>query len=138
LTLALVPLPLIDEIVAKGQFERLCEVNATTSVNRESARGKAVYLADVPDVEIKDAWVRIILQPRRFVDVNTGETVVSYSTLVAEGGRLVQILGISEGNTPLTFKSWCKPKDQRNVDELFRDLQITVLRRSSKNDGATK
>jgi hypothetical protein len=138
LFLTLLPLPLLDEIVGKAQFERLCKENATVQVNRATARGRTVYLANLPDVPIRGTWVRVVLQPRRFVDAMTGETVVSYNGLVAAGGRLVQVLGISEGGVPLTFKGWCKPGDQHTLGNLFKELDITLVRRSSRHDEVTK
>jgi hypothetical protein len=134
----LLPLPLIDEIVGGGQFEQLCKENATIQVDRAAAIGKTVYLAKTPDVEIKGTWVRIVLQPRRFVDATTGETVVSFNDFIAVGGRFIQTLGISEGGVPLTFKGWCQPGDQYTLERLFRELQITLVHRPEKSNGATK
>ena len=93
----LCPLPLIDEIVGEKQFENLCRENATIQVDRSKAAGRTVYLADLPDIEIKGTWVRIVLKPWRYVDVNTGEAVMSYNILQAEGGIFIRTLGISEG-----------------------------------------
>ena len=127
LFLALLPLPLIDEIVGKRQFEKLCSEHATIQIDRAKAVGKTVYLAVQPDVEIKGTWVRVVLKPWRYVDATTGETVVSYDTLRAVGGRLIRALGISEGGIPLTFKSTCVPTNRPASLQSFRELGIDYV-----------
>lgn len=138
LFLGLIPLPLIDEIVGQSQFEKLCSENSTIQVDRAKAAGKTVYLADLPDVEVKGTWVRIVLKPWRYVDTTTGEIVVSYNTLQAVGGRFVHVLGISESGVPLTFRGYCKPGDQYSLGNLFKELGMISIRRPDKNDGDLK
>lgn len=134
----LLPLPLIDEIVGGRQFERLCKENSTIQVDRATAVGKTVYLAQTPDLEIKGTWVRVVIQPRRFVDATTGETVISFNDLIAVGGRFIRTLGISEGSMPLTFKGWCQPGDQYALEKLVKELNITLIRRPEKDNGDSK
>jgi len=131
LFIALLPLPLIDEIVGGRQFEQLCKENSTIQVDRVAAIGKTVYLANLPDIQIKDTWVPIRLQQWRFLDATTGEPVVSYNILHATGGRFIRMLGISEGNVPLTFESFCEPGGVVDPLELFRKLGITQIQRSA-------
>lgn len=128
---ALLPLPLIDEIVGGRQFERLCKDNSTIQVDRSTAVGTTVYFVPQTDVEIKGTWVRVVLQPRQFVDATTGTLVFSYSTLLAEGGRFIRMLGISEGGMPLTFNGSCRPKE--SPKDLLKSLDITALDRPQQN-----
>lgn len=130
---ALLPLPLIDEIVGGRQFEQLCKDNSTIQVDRVTAVGKTVYLARTTDVEIKGTWLRFVLKPWRFVDVATGEPVVSYNTVMADGGRFIRALGISEGGVPLTFKGGCEPGGVVDSLKLFNELHITQIQRSKLN-----
>lgn len=134
----LLPLPLVDEIVGGRQFAQLCKENSTIHVDRVTAVGKTVYLAQAPDVEIKGTWVRVVLQPRRFVEATTGETVVSFNDLIAVGGRFIRVLGISEGGMPLTFRGWCHPGDQYALEQLFKELKISVVRRPENKIGEGK
>lgn len=121
-------LPVIDEIVGGRQFEQLCKDNSTIQVNRATAVGKTVYLAQTPDVEIKGTSVRVVLKPWRYVDATTGELVVSYNTLQAVGGRFLKI---SEGHVPLTFNGYCAPGGSRvYADKLFKELRVTQIQRS--------
>jgi hypothetical protein len=129
-TSKLLPLPLADEIGGRRQFERLCAENALVQVNRAAASGKTVYLARTPDIEVPGTWVHIVRKPWRFVDASTGKTIVSYDTLMADGERLIRMLGISEGGVPLTFKGFCEPKDARDVVKLLKELQLTQVQRS--------
>jgi hypothetical protein len=127
----LIPLPLIDELVGGRQFEQLCEENSAIKVDRATAVGRTVYFDEQPPVEINGTWVKVVMQPHRFVDAATGEFVFSYNTLTAVGGRLIRILGISEGGMPLSFYGSCGPKE--STKELVKLLGITALDRPKSN-----
>lgn len=135
---ALMVAPLVDELIGKRQFEQLCKENSTIQVDRAKAVGKTVYLAKTADVEIKDKWVRIVLKPVRFVDVTTGEPVVSYSELMADGGWLVRTLIISEGRVPLTFGSTCMPKNRPGSVQTFQPFGINYIEPPTTQNGETK
>ncbi len=127
----LLPLPLINEIVGKQQFDKLCEENNTIHVNRVTAVGRTVYLAESTDVEIKGKWLRFVLKPWRYVDAKSGETVVSYNRLMADGGLFFRMIRISEGNVPFIFKGLCYPGELVRLNELFQELNITQIQRAS-------
>jgi hypothetical protein len=133
LFLLLLPMPVLDEIIGGRQFEQLCKDNSTIQVDELKATGKAVYLADLPSVQINDKWVPISLQRWQFLDVTTGETVVSYNTLKATGGVFIRALGISEGHVPLTFKSFCEPGGVVDPLKLFKELKVIQVQRSALN-----
>jgi hypothetical protein len=136
LFLALIPLPVIDEIVGKKQFERLCNENSTIQVDRAKAAGETVYLADLPDVEIKGTWVRVVLKPWRYVDSTTKEPVVSYNTLRAAGGWFVHALPVTgEGRVPLIFKGSCVPANRPASAQTFREFGINYIERPAKEKG---
>lgn len=126
LFLALLPLPLIDEIVGARQFEKLCKENSTIKVDRAKAAGRTVYLADTASVEVKGTWVPVWLKSWRYVDVKTGETVVSYNTLQASSG----ILGPASLG-PLTFRGYCAPGGVVDPVKLFKELGVTQIQRSA-------
>ncbi|WP_301100280.1 hypothetical protein [Propionivibrio sp.] len=123
----LFPLPLIDEIIGGRQFEQLCKENSMIQVDRATAVGKTVYLLQIPDVEIKDTWVRVVLKPWRFVDATTGELVLSYNSLMAAGGRFIRTLGISEGGVPLIFHGSCEPRNSPASAQTFKDFEINYI-----------
>jgi hypothetical protein len=134
----LFPLPLVDELIGKRQFEELCKENSTIQVDRASAVGKTVYLSKTSDVEIKDKWVHIVLKPWRFVDVATGEPVVSYNTLMARGGWLIRMSRLSEGSVPLTFKGSCVPDNRPASIQTFKPLGINYIEPPAAPSGETK
>ena len=125
----LLPLPLIDELLGKRQFERLCEENSRVQVDRISAAASSVYLAETTDVEIKGILVRIVMRPTRYIDVSNGDVVLSYNELRAGGGRLIRLLGLIEGGGPLMFKGSCFPSELAEPD-LFKKLRLTQIQRS--------
>lgn len=134
----LLPLPLIDEIVGGRQFERLCKENSMIQVDRATAVGKTVYFVPQPDVEIEGTWVRVVLQPKRFVDATTGEVVVSYNELIAVGGWLIRSLGISEGGMPLTFRGTCVPVNRPGSIQTFKPFGINYIEPPITKNGEIK
>lgn len=132
----LMPFPLIDEIVGKWQFEKLCKQNSTIHVDQNSALGKTVYFLPQPSQEIQGTWVRVVLQPKNFIDSKTNESVVSYSILQADGGMLVRLFSISEGRVPLIFIGSCHPRE--NVKDLLKRLNINALDRPQTIEGVKK
>lgn len=121
----LLPLPLIDEIVGGIQFHSLCSSHTVINFDREKTSGKTIYFEPTPVTHIADLWLPVRLQRWRFVAPETGEVLVSYETLHANGGWLTRTLRISEGNVPLMFKESCAPKE--DLRQLFSALQIKVL-----------
>lgn len=132
---ALLPLPLIDEIVGGRQFEQLCNRNSTIQVDLEKAVGKTVYLAETPDVDVDGTWLRIVMKQYRYVDATTGESILSYVELMARGGWLIRTLAISEGGTPLTFRGTCVPADRPGSVETFSPLGITYIEPPKASEG---
>jgi hypothetical protein len=122
------PMPLMDEIIAKKQFEKLCKENESIHIDKEKAVGRTVYLDLVNNhkVEIKGSLVPIRLQPMRYVDVKTGEVIVSYNTLQVDGGILVRMLSIPS-NGPATFKSSCDPKKAPYSTGTFKELGLYYI-----------
>lgn len=124
------PLPLINEIIGKRQFEQLCRENDKVQVDRAKAFGRTVYLAESTDIELKYKWLRFVIKPWHFVDATTGETVVSYNTLMADGGLFFRAVRTSEGGVPLIFKGSCEPSDAVDLMKLFQELNVTQIQRS--------
>jgi hypothetical protein len=127
LLVVLIPLPLIDEIIGGVQFKRLCEEHSAIRMNPASAAGRTVYLADLPDVEIKGTWVPVVLTPWQFVDATTREPVVSYDTLHAAGGWLIHAFPLYEGEVPLTFSGFCAPANRPASADAFKRLGINYI-----------
>lgn len=123
----LFPLPIIDEIIGKYQFERICQENSMIRIDREKAKGRIVYLDMPPLQKIKWSMVPIQLHLRRYFDVETGDLVASYAMPSAFGGALVRVIGFPEGRGGVIFNGYCGLKE--NPRELFKQLGITVIDR---------
>ena len=135
---AIIPLPLIDEIVGGWQFSQLCKQHDSIYLNRETARGKTVYFAKSQKLAIGGMWVPVVQKPKHFLDVATNEPVLAYERFDATGGVFIRSLGISEGNAPLTFPSSCEPGGLVQYNAIFRDLDIKVVERETTLQGPTK
>jgi hypothetical protein len=124
-------LPIIDEIVGGWQFKRLCEANSEIQVDKAMAVGKTVYLAEAPDVEIKSAWMRVVLKPWMFLDVATDDLIISYNTLKANNSFLGKYM--SQEGVPILFKGWCEPGGIVDPIKLFENLGVIYVERSTLN-----
>lgn len=118
------PLPLLDEIVGKYQFDQLCQDNANVVYVHPNAKGRRVYSAGVKDMLLPNNWVRIWMQEWRYIDASTGETIVRYNALHTNGGWIVRKF-LQEG--PLTFKGFCEPIKTPSGIEGFKALEIDYI-----------
>jgi len=126
---AILLMPVVDELGGRRQFDALCTANASIQVDPATARGRTVYDAHAEFVEVDGTWVDVLALPVRFVDARTGQTVVSFREFRARGGWLAQAVGFPEGRTPLTFEGTCSPAARGKLRTLFKQLQITLIRR---------
>jgi hypothetical protein len=130
----LLPLPLVDELLGRPQFERLCRENTAIHMDRIAVAGKSVFFQPQPRVEVKGTWLRTFIQPHRFIDSSTGEVAIAYAEVVTSGGVLSR--GLTEGGVPFTFKGSCMP--DANIPVLFKSLGISVRDLPSASKRETK
>ncbi len=109
LFVALLPLPVIDELIAKPQFDQLCAQRVMLAVEAAQLRGHPVYLTDVPSEAVPGLMVPVQVSKRVYADDRTRQPLVTFSELHAQGGKLARALGI--GGTPITFSGHCGPGD---------------------------
>ncbi len=121
--------PLLDEIFGRLEFKELCLEHSTTHVSKDISSGQAVYLADLPDIHLKNTWVPIRLQRWVFLDVGTNQPVVRYNELYPSGGRFIRTLGITQDSKPLTFNSSCVPGAVVDPVQLLKNLKLTQVQR---------
>jgi len=106
LFIALLVLPVIDEIIGGFQFRALCEKNATLRLGVKNPAGRVTRYSDGPiDAPVAGAAIPVSRSHIEYHDVATGELVAQLDRYVAKGGVLVRTLGISENNSPLTIGS---------------------------------
>jgi hypothetical protein len=100
----LLPLPVADEIVGGFQYRALCEKNAVLRIDEAKAEGRTVKVVVDPSNEILPGTAITIYHSHlSFFDVRTNEKIAEYDRYVAKGGWFIRMLGISEGNAPITI-----------------------------------
>jgi len=119
----LIPLPLVDEIIGKWQFEKLCAENSTVHFDRETAIGRTVYLEKVIRENIDNDWMKLRSAQWRFVDEKNGELVLSYKVFSAER----KWLRLSESGYPFTFSGVCQPQSPPSNIESFAEYGIKYV-----------
>jgi hypothetical protein len=117
---ALLPLPVIDELIAKPQFDQLCAQRAVLAVHAADLRGHRVYLTEIPPEPVTGLLVPVQSTKRVYADERTRQPLVTSSMLRAQGGKLARALGI--GDTPITFDGHCGPANWPEVISAL-DLQ---------------
>jgi hypothetical protein len=122
-------LPVADEVLGRFQFAELCEKYTAIQISEMRTAGRTVYLADLPDVRVTDGLLPITSKPWHFVDVDTRTTLVSYNTLMADGGWLARTLHLSQGDVPLTFHGYCRDPRADPV-RLLRELNLKQIQRA--------
>lgn len=104
---ALLPLPVIDELIAKPQFDQLCAQRAVPAVHAAELRGRPVHLTEIPPEPVLGLLVPVQVSKRVYADEHTRQPLLTFSVLSAQGGKLARALGI--GGTPITFDGHCGP-----------------------------
>ena len=107
---ALLILPVADEIVGGFQLRALCKKNAVFKVEAEKIRGKTVRsVVDPSNKDVEGTPIRIYFSHFSYRDAQTEEELASYTRYVAEGGWLIRTLSTDGHIKPLTFESTCDP-----------------------------
>lgn len=119
LVVAILPLPILDDIIGGIQFRQLCRENSIIHVNRAQAAGRTVFRAKPVHRVIKGTWVRVVANEWRFVDATTGETVINYNTFDAGRGFF------HPTGAPLTFNGYCAPPGYAGPKALLKKLGVT-------------
>lgn len=105
---ALTPLPIIDELVGRAEFERSCQQHAEIVIDAPKTAGRTVWFGGSERTPIKLGVLDSILVRRNFVDAATQEPVYHYVQLNVLGGW---IASFTESKGPLLFKGTCQPRD---------------------------
>lgn len=117
--IVLLPLPLIDELLAKPQFDALCREQAVVTLHAGIAPGRTVRRVELPAEPSAGLLLPVLTRRRLYIDAETQQTLVSFNTLQAQPGKLGRLLGRGDG--PLTFGGLCAPARQ---DALLSELGL--------------
>jgi hypothetical protein len=109
---ALLVLPLADEIIGGFQFRALCDKDAKLAfyVDPASLKGKTVRaVADPLNQQVEGLLVKVLRSHSRYYDLSDGKELLSYTEYAARGGVLIRTLTGDASFAPMTFKSSCSP-----------------------------
>jgi hypothetical protein len=127
---AVLPLPVLDELLGKPQFEQLCKQYSAVELDTANSAGRTIWFGDSQRTELQLGAIQVSRTKRSYVDVRTQEPVYHYFRLEAKGGWLLSHLGLSETGGPLLFRAVCQPKDLEAIEQR---LGVTHINRPSPN-----
>ncbi|MBL0422058.1 hypothetical protein JI739_17030 [Ramlibacter sp. AW1] len=133
LLVALLPLVLMDELIAKAQFDQLCTSRAAFTVHRPT-RGRLVYPTELPAEPVPGLMVPVFMHKRVYLDVHRHEPVVSINVIHARGGKLARVLDGPEAE-PITFEGRCSVPDW---PERLTGLGLRVVRQPPAVDSSVR
>jgi len=112
----LLPLPLLDEIIAQPQFMAMCRGIAVVTLHESASRGREVALSALAPEPLPGAMVPVTLRKWLYVDTATRQPVLSFNSLEAGAGKLASALGVAQ---PIVFPGHCEARErQRAFDAL--------------------
>lgn len=139
---ALIPLPVLDDIIGGFQFRELCKQGYTPVYDKAKATGRTVKLKEVPiqilnlkpymgipRKDIDHTIIPIHEASWEYVDHVTGETLISWKDYHAQGGWLSRFIGFPQGNPPYTFNGVCSIHSNFPV---LKHLKVTVQEPENK------
>lgn len=106
--LALLPLPLLDELLARRQFDAACQARAGLTLHTAAARSSAWQPEPVVSEALPGLWLPVAIHRQAWRDRQTGQHVATLTYLQAGGGRLARLA--HRPGEPLTFRGECRPK----------------------------
>ena len=123
----LIPLPVIDEIIGGMQFKALCKKGSVLKIDAEKIKGKTVRLVIQPSwKKVEWAMLPIYFSIYQYQNNATKEEYARYVVYNVEGGKFIRLLGISEGNAPLTIRNTsCSPVV--NSTKLSRNYEFNLI-----------
>jgi hypothetical protein len=103
----LLPLPLIDELLAKPQFDALCLEQTTVQMQAGLAAGQRAHFTVLPPEPVSGLMLPVSQRKHLVLADDTRQTVLSYSSFEAHAGKLARLMGVTQA--PLTFEGRCAP-----------------------------
>lgn len=106
----LLPLPLLDELVAQAQFASLCRDQVALRVMPSSpgpSSGALVRLRALPPEPLNGLAVPVSRHQHLYIDVETLDARASFNAFEAQAGKLARVTGAA--SAPLTFGGRCGP-----------------------------
>lgn len=99
---ALLALPVADEIIGGFQFRALCRENAVLKINAEQIKGKTIRIVNDPlNKDVANTIVRIYYTHHSYRNIETGEELASFNDYTADGGILFRSLAMGNHMPPV-------------------------------------
>jgi hypothetical protein len=122
---ALLPLPVIDELIARPQVEALCREGAVLKIDEQKIKGQRVkYSAEPLNARVSGTAVPVTYTKSLWRSEQTGDELASRGYTVT-GGALVRGIGFSESNSPMFVRSHCAPAV--NVYEEAKRMNFEIV-----------
>ncbi|MCA3028094.1 MAG: hypothetical protein ING66_05780 [Rhodocyclaceae bacterium] len=122
-------LPVMDELLSRPAFNKLCAEGTKLKFDAEKLRGKTVYSVDAEQPDILVGVIPGYVVPSRYADVTTGELLISTNSYTLRGGLLMRSFGLPEWNKPLTMDGFCRPTVRPYHTEFAKQYQLTYRER---------
>ena len=124
--------PFYDEIIGRGEFEKICKEGAVVTVDEAYARGKTVTLKEVKRFKTYKYRLPIKIENWSYKDVVTGEVLISWNKYRSDGGWLSQKIKLMGETGPFTFNGYCHPEGVGGA--IFTKLDIKQEFRSVNDE----
>ncbi len=122
----LLPLPVIDELIARPQVEALCREGAVLKIDEQRIKGQRVrYSAEPLNAGVSGTAVPVTYTKSLWRSEQTGDELASRGSYTVKGGFLVRGIGFSESNSPMFVRSHCAPVV--NVYEEAKRLNFQIV-----------
>ncbi len=129
LFLALLIMPILDDIIIGIEFRQLCKHYSEINMDKDSVNGKSVYLDISNGIEKNGLLMRAIIKEFEYIDIESGEVIVSYSGLTTKSSFLTKLY--PGGIAPLTYKRMCTPKGAERDAILLKKHGITYVEKKT-------
>lgn len=124
---SLLPLPVIDELIARPQIDALCREGAVFMINEQKIKGRRVKsFAEPLNKAVPGIAIPVTYTKSVYRDESNGEELASRGYYVVKGGALVRTLGFSESTSPMFVRSSCAPAE--NVYEEAKRLNFEIVK----------
>lgn len=116
--LALLPTLVVDELLGKAEFDRVCADRALVTLHASNLAGRRADFTEAPAEPVAGLLLPMQLHKHVLVDHVTRLPLVSFNTLESSGGKLARALH-GRAAEPLTFTGRCEPPHwQATLDAL--------------------
>lgn len=105
----LLPLPVLDELLAQPQFEAWCRDRMAVQAWADERTVQGVHYSVSPPEPVQGLLLPVLRREHHYTDAVTQQTLVRFVSFHAHGGKVARWVG--QPDAPLTFAGQCSPTD---------------------------